>query len=179
MRVLLLAFTISIAVPAAWGDQNLSNRRAPGFSVMDNALQYRDLGDYRGKLVLLDLIQTSCPHCQDLTKVIVKAKQKYGDKIAVLSVVLPPDNPNTVATFVKDYGVTTPVLFDCGQVAASYVKADPRKPSLSFPHLFMIDAQGNIRSHFGPGAESEGISELSALAKEIDRLLAPAPATRK
>ena len=164
---------------AVWGDPNLSNRRAPGFSVMDNTLQYRDLGDYRGKLVLLDLIQTGCPHCQDLTKAIVKVKQKYGDKIAVLSVVLPPDNPTTVAAFAKEYGVTSPILFDCGQLAASYVKADPRKPSLSFPHLFMIDAQGNIKAHFGPGSESEGISAAPALMKEIDRLLAPAPATRK
>ena len=175
----LLASILLITLAPAWGDPNLSNRRAPGFSVMDNSLQYRDLADYRGKLVLLDLIQTNCPHCQALTKAIVKAKQKYGDKIAVLSVVLPPDNPNTVAAFVKEYGLTSPIMFDCGQVAASYVKADPRKPSLSFPHLFMIDGQGIIRSHFGPGAESEGVSELPALIKEIDRLLAAPPASKK
>jgi peroxiredoxin len=179
MRFFLLACTFSLTASAVWADPNLSNRRAPGFSVMDNTMQYRDLADFRGRLVLLDLIQTGCPHCQTLAKAIVKAKQKYGDKIAVLSVVLPPDTPATVAKFIKDYGVSTPVLFDCGQLAASYVKADPQKPSLSFPHLFMIDAQGNIKSHFGPGAESEGVSEFSALAKEIDRLLAPAPATKK
>jgi peroxiredoxin len=179
MRFSLVASALLFTTAALWGEANLSNRRAPGFSVMDNSLQYRDLADYRGKLVLLDLIQTSCPHCQALTKAIVKATQKYGGKIQVLTVVLPPDNPNSVSAFVKEYGVTTPMLFDCGQVAASYVKADPRKPSLSFPHLFMIDGQGIIRSHFGPGAESEGISEVPALTKEIDRLLAPAPANKK
>ena len=179
MRFLLLASAIFLTTAAVWGEANLSNRRAPGFAVMDNTLQYRDLADYRGKPVLLDLVQTGCPHCQALTKAIVKAKQKYGDKIQVLTVVLPPDTPNTVAAFVKEYAVTTPILFDCGQVAASYVKADPRKPSLTFPHLFMIDGQGIIRGHFGPGAESEGISEVPALSKEIDRLLAPPPATKK
>ena len=174
-----MASALFLTTATVWSDSNLSNRRAPGFSVMDNALQYRDLADYRGKLVLLDLIQTGCPHCQALTKAIVKAKQKYGDKIVVLTAVVPPDNSNTVAAFAKEYGVSTPILFDCGQVAASYVKVDPRKPSLSFPHLFMIDGQGIIRSHFGPGAETEGISEVPALTKEIDRLLAPAPATKK
>jgi len=179
MRFSLLAFLLSIASLPSWADPNLSNRRAPGFSVMDNTLQYRDLADYRGKLVLLELIQTTCPHCQDLTKSIVKAKQKFGDKIVVLSIVLPPDTPTTVAKFAKDYGLTSPILFDCGQVAASYVKADPRKPSLTFPHLFMIDAQGNIKNHFGPGAETDAITDSSTLAKEIDRLLAPAPANKK
>ena len=179
MRFLLVTGTLLLATAAVWGETNLSNRRAPGFSIIDNALQYRDLADYRGKLVLLDFVQTNCPHCQKLTRAIVKAKQKYGEKIAALSIVLPPDNQNTVAAFVKEYGVTSPMLFDSGQVAASYLKLDPRKPSISFPHLFMIDGQGIIRSHFGPGAEVEGISEVSALLKEIDRLLAPAPATKK
>lgn len=179
MQFFLLAATLFLTTAAIRGDSNLANRRAPGFAVVDNALQYRDLADYRGQPVLLDLIQTTCPHCQALTKAIVKAKQKYGDKIAVLTIVVPPDTTNTVAAFVKEYGVTTPVLFDCGQVAAAYAKVDPRKPSLSFPHLFMIDGQGIIRSHFGPGAESEGVSQVPALTKEIDRLLAPAPVTKK
>lgn len=179
MRFLFLASTLLLTSAAVWGEANLSNRRAPGFSVIDNTLQYRDLADYRGKLVLIDFIQTGCPHCQQLTGVIVKVKPKYGEKIVVLTVVVPPDNTETVAAFVKQYKLTNPVLFDSGQVAASYLKLDPRKPSIGFPHLFMIDGQGLIRSHFGPGTEVEGISEVPALTKEIDRLLAQQPATKK
>ena len=32
----------------------LSNRRAPGFSLPDSNINYHDLGDYRGKIVLVD-----------------------------------------------------------------------------------------------------------------------------
>lgn len=179
MRFLLPACVLLATTGAVWAEANLSNRRAPGFSVLDNTLQYRDLADYRGKLVLIDFIQTTCPHCQKLSGAIAKLKQKYEGRIAVLTVVNPPDNTTTVAGFVKQYSVTNPVLFDCGQVAASYLKVDPRNPSIGVPHLFMIDGQGIIRSHFGPGAEVEGISEVPALIKEIDRLLAPASPTKK
>ena len=38
-----------------------SNRRAPGFSLPDlNHKQY-DLGDYRGRVVLIDIMKTDCP----------------------------------------------------------------------------------------------------------------------
>ena len=36
----------------------LSNRRAPGFSLPDSNINYHDLGDYRGKVVLVDFIKT-------------------------------------------------------------------------------------------------------------------------
>ena len=72
------------------GAGELAGRRAPGFTLPDTSYRYHDLADYRGKLVLLDLMKTTCPTCQKLAQTLEKAKAKYGDKIAVLSVVTPP-----------------------------------------------------------------------------------------
>lgn len=120
-------------------------RRAPGFSLPDLSYKQYDLADYRGKVVLLDIIQTNCPKCIELTRSLAEVKQKYGDKIQVLTIVTLPDNPQTINAYVQRYGVRNPVLLDCGQVIGSYLGVTPQKPTVHFPHLFVIDKLGNIR----------------------------------
>jgi peroxiredoxin len=158
----------------------LSGRRAPGFSLPDLHLKQHDLQDYRGKIVLIDIIQTTCPHCAQLAGVLEKVEAKYGDKVAVLSLVIPPDNQSSVARFVAEHKVTAPVLFDCGQVSVSYLKATPQSPKVNVPHLFLVDGQGMIRNDFGYEFDTRNIFEGDGLFMEIDRLLAgPAPAKAK
>jgi peroxiredoxin len=157
----------------------LSGRRAPGFSLPDLHLQQRDLQDYRGKIVLLDVMQTTCPHCARLADILEKVHAKYGDKVAVLSIVNPPDNQGSVARFTEEHTITTPMLFDCGQVAVSYLKATPQNPKVNVPHLFLIDGQGMIRNDFAYGFDTKNIFEGDGLDAEIDRLLAGPAKSKK
>lgn len=158
----------------------LSGRRAPGFSLPDLHQRQHDLQDYRGKIVLLDIIQTACPHCARLTDILERVHGKYGDKVVVLTLAIPPDNQNSVARFVATHSVTAAVLFDTGQVSASYLMATPQKPTVSVPHLFVIDGQGMIRNDFAYGFDTKNIFEGDGIDVEIDRLLGgPAGAKSK
>src|ERR1700704_1916271 len=97
------------------GSGELSNRRAPGFALPDPEYKhYYDLQDYRGKVVLIDFMQTGCPHCLLLATTLEQGKAKYGDKIAVLEVVLPPENQATIAKYKAANKVTATVLCDMG-----------------------------------------------------------------
>lgn len=145
----------------------------------DLRLQQHDLADYRGKVVVLDIIQTSCAHCAVSAETLQKVHQKYGSKVAVLMFANPPDTQATVSTFAADHKITVPILFDCGQAAVSYLKATPDNPSISVPHLFLIDGQGIIRNDFTYGDDTRLIFEGEGLYAEIDQLLgAPAPAKK-
>ena len=104
-----------------------------------------DLLDSRGKVVLIDIIRTDCPNCMALSRDLVKVKAKYGDKVEILSIVTPPDNLTTVNGFISQEKVTWPVLFDCGQVAASYTEIKPDNPNLALPQLFIVDQAGMIK----------------------------------
>ena len=161
------------------GAGELSNRRAPGFSLPDMNLRQHDLTDYRGKIVLIDIMQTKCPHCRVFSKILEEAKSRYGDRIAILSVVNPPDNQGTVAGYIQDTKATTPVLFDCGQMAASYLKATPANPAVSVPHLFIIDGDGMIRNDYGYGAATKEIFEGRGLFVELEKMLAANPARKR
>jgi peroxiredoxin len=160
-----------IASLPAFASGALSGRRAPGFSLPDSSLQQHDLYDYRGKVVLLEIMQTSCPSCRALTAELERIKAMYGDKVVVLSVVNPPDNMNTVRAYIKGQGVTGPMLFDSGQMAASYLKVTPQNPRIHLPHVFLIDREGMIRNDWGEQEAVEAAAKGSTLEAEIDRLL--------
>ena len=173
VRFILALCTASLL----FGAGSLSNRRAPGFSLMDSNGQQHDLYDYRGSIVLLDFMQTNCPHCLKFKKVLEQVKAKYGSRVMILSVVNPPDNPKTVAKFIQDVKPSNPILFDSGQMAISYFKATPANPSIDLPHLFIIDESGWIVSDYGYTPATLRIFEGASLFNELDRLLAAKPAT--
>lgn len=169
ITAVLLAATFSLL---AAGDY--SNRRAPGFSLSDSHYQQHDGQDYRGKVLLIDIMSTGCPVCQQLADVLVQLKAKYGDKIAILSVLTQPDNFGTADAFAKEHHVSWPIIFDSGQMIASYLKITPQNPQVHFPHLFLIDGNGWIANDFG--GEEDGELNLRKLSDEVDKLLGGKPA---
>lgn len=151
----------------------LSNRRAPGFALPDPEYKnFYDLQDYRGKVLLIDIMSTTCPHCLLLASTLEKVKQKYGDKVAILSVVLPPDNQDTVSKFKSINHVTVPIICDMGQMTISYLNARPGTDNhIDVPHLFVIDKQGMIRNDFSYTEKDRAVFEGPGLFPEVDKLL--------
>jgi len=178
MRLLHVGWLVCLAAGALAGADQLSNRRAPGFSLPDLNLKQHDLADYRGKLVLIDFMKTDCPHCPVLSRKLEEVKARYGFKVAILSIVTPPDNQQTVLRYIQTNFLTTPLLFDCSQVAASYMKATPQNPKVELPHLFVIDPEGMIRHDYGFAADPE-MFEGKALFGLLDRMLAGPPAAKR
>ena len=142
-------------------------RRAPSFCLSDSAGEWRDLIDYRGKIVVIEFMQTTCPHCAAFVPKLKAIAQKYPGRVQVLSIALLPDNPNTMMEFAKGHSLNYPLLLDMGQVAGSYV----RVPNLHFPHVYLIDAEGYIKGDWEEGPLAKEIFEGDGLAREIDKLL--------
>ena len=168
---LAAVFVLTTALLLASGE--LSNRRAPGFSLPDPGYNhFYDPQDYRGKVVIIDIMSTTCPHCMLLSSTLEQVKQHYGDKIMIMSVVLPPDNGNTVTKYIQTHKITVPVLFDMGQMTISYFNARPGQGQIQVPHLFLIDKEGMIRNDFAYDDEkTRPVFEGPGLYPEIDKLL--------
>lgn len=160
---LLLAATLVIP-------QSIFTRRAPGFALPDQNQRIHDLQDYRGRVVLIEFLQTGCPKCLELTATLKEIERKYSGRVVILAVVLPPDNMDTVARFRKEHGVTWPVLFDCGQMTASYLRLTPDNPTVHFPHLIVVDPRGIIQADLHYDSEA-GKMQLGPLSQLIDGLL--------
>jgi peroxiredoxin len=83
-----------------------------------------------------------------------------------------PDTLQNVQKYIADYKVTSPVLLDCGQVIASYLKLSPSNPSVTFPHVFIIDKAGIIKNDYGYGSATASVFETTGpLYADIDKLL--------
>lgn len=145
------------------------NQRAPGFTLPDLHFNYHDLADYRGKVVLLEIMQTRCPNCQKLSQLLKKLQAEFGGKLVILGIVNPPDNQQTVSQFIEQFEIDYPILFDCGQAAASYLRPDPSRPQIHLPHLFLIDPKGMIRAHYEP--ETAAGLQFEALVQQVRQLL--------
>jgi peroxiredoxin len=175
----MLRLPLFLAVFLAWAPaQNLSGRRAPSWCLPDSNHKRYDILDYRGKWLLMDFMRTDCPHCKELSKVLEQAQAKYGAKVQVISVVIaPPDNTQTVARYKEELKMSTPVVFDQGQVAAAYFNATPQRPSFDTPHLFVIDPRGMIVKDWGHNEQTHDIVGGKGLFAELDALM-NAPSSR-
>ncbi len=157
---------------AVAGEQ--AGRRAPGFALPDPEYKhFYDLQDYRGKVLIIDIMSTTCPHCMLVSTTLESVKERYGDKVAILSVVLPPDDQKSVAKYVATNNITVPIVCDMGQMTISYLNAKPGDGHIDVPHIFLIDPQGIIRNDFAYNDKNRAIFEGPALLKEIDRVLSP------
>jgi len=161
---------LAAALLSASGE--LSNRRAPSFALPScDYAQSFDFLDYRGKVLIIDIMTTTCPHCELLSTTLEKVAQKYGNKVAILSVVVPPDNVNTVSRYKTVNHVSIPIVCDMGQMTISYLQAKPGQSHVELPHLFLIDKQGMIRNDFLYSEKDKTVFEGPGLFPEIDKLL--------
>lgn len=170
MRRLLLTASLLLASAAALSAAGeLSGRRAPGFALPDVEMEYHDLADYRGRTVIVNIMRTACPHCTRFSKVLQRAQDQYGARIKVLSIVNPPEDQATVKKYLAENDLSTTILFDCGQMAASYLKLGPANPSFDVPHFFVIDSTGQIREDYGYHMLSKRIFEGDGLFEILDK----------
>jgi peroxiredoxin len=173
---LVIAFALCAGALLAAGE--FSGRRAPGFALYDSQFKFHDTQDYRGKILLIDFMQTTCPHCANLTGILEKVKAKYPGKVEVISVVNPPDTTATMARYAAAHQVTGPLVFDCGQAAASYL-AIKGNTSITVPHLFLVDPQGIIRNDWAYDLLTRDIFEGQGLFSEVERMLTEGTSKKK
>src|SRR5947208_6452474 len=104
MKKLLSVFLCAAVLLIAQGP-----KRAPGFCLADTTGQWRDLADYRGKVVLIEFMQTTCPHCAAFSAVLSALQKKYGDKLQILAIALPNDTPQTMMQYANGHKLTYPL----------------------------------------------------------------------
>ena len=149
-----------------------TGKRVASFSLPETSGKFHDVLDYRGKILLIDIMKTDCPHCQGLTKTLERVKAKYGDRVAILSIINPPDNGTTVSNYIAKFKVSTPILYDMTYATQALLKLGPQNPSVSLPHLLVVDANGIVQSDWPYSDAQHAIFEGDGLFPIIDKMLA-------
>jgi peroxiredoxin len=150
-----------------------SLRKAPELTFNVPGKGPQQLSQYRGKVVALGFIHTTCPHCQAASKVMTKFQEEFGARgLQVIDVAINPNADLLVENFAKDFKVGFPVGWATQQQMYEFMGFDP-KNSYVIPQLALIDRKGLIH-YQTPAKEDESWDKQmaeDAIRAHIEELL--------
>lgn len=180
MRIALPALLCATAAfTLAAGD---AARPSPAFSILrvgQPAPPPLRLSQYRGKVVALAFIHTTCTHCQDLTAVLKPIAKDYAPRgVQFLECAFNENVQNLLPEFIQRFQPPFPVGWNNNLAVMSYLQHSiiDQRP-FYVPHMVFLDRQGVIRGDY-PGEDQFFRNPDANIRVELDRLLKPAAAKK-
>ncbi len=150
--VLLQAVVLQAAVPPV-------PRHAPEFVIHFPDGSQSLLSSYRGKVVALLFVYTTCVHCQHTSQVFTKLTAEYGARgFQPIDVAFNEMANLFVKDFVKEFGITYPVGFSPRDPVLDYLGI-PVIDRFVVPQIVWIDRKGTIRSQTPPLGDEKLLKE--------------------
>jgi|ERR1700722_5835509 peroxiredoxin len=169
MRLFLALSLISFSVLA----QPPMPRKAPELTIVEASGKQTLLSSYRGKVVALAFIFTTCSHCQAECGVMSKLHAELGPKgFQPLAVAFNDNAGMLLSSFVQNFHPTFPVGSAARLTVTDYLQLDDKDPTKGWnvPQMVLIDRKGMIVAQSGPKG-SEELQEENSLRKRITDLL--------
>jgi peroxiredoxin len=118
------------------------------------------IGDYAGKVILLNYWATWCGPCKVEIPDLIALQDQYRDKGLVVLGVSQDDDPATLRTFAGEYKMNYPVLV--GKDTPELL--DAQGPLWGLPTSYLIGRDGAICTrHLGPATKADFEREIKAL----------------
>jgi peroxiredoxin len=163
--ITVLALT-TVAFFNAAGQSNI--RKSPELAFKIPGQGDKLLSQYRGKVVALEFILTTCPHCQAASKVMNKMYERYAGKgLQVIDVAVDPNADVLVENFSKEHQVMFPVGWTPIDQMMAYMGFTDRPV---VPQLILIDRDCNIHYQTPRTGDAESMKE-EVIAERIEELL--------
>ena len=153
-------------------------RKSPELTFTDTSGKPVSLSSYKGKVVLLAFMYTTCPHCQREAQMVTKLQQEYGPRgFQALGIAFnftdkeaPAVRAATVSRFNQEFGVGFPTGHS-GQEAVQVYLGLSVMDRYVVPQIALLDRQGNIVKQSDPTMGSEELQTESTLRAAIEKLL--------
>jgi len=123
-------------------------RPSPDFAIHLTPSGQTSPTQYKGKVVLLAFILTTCSHCQHTTQVLTGLQREYGPRgLQVLAAAFNPMANMLVPDFIKQFQPSFPVGYTDRIPVHSYLD-HPETMQMFVPVLVFIDRKGMIRHQY-------------------------------
>lgn len=173
-KALLMVACGAIAASMMVADALENVRKAPELSFNVPGKGQELLSQYRGKVVALSFIFTTCPHCQAESKYLTKLQGELGGKgLQVVAVAVNPNADLLVDNFAKDFQVNFPVGWTKSEQMQSFMGFSSQRYVV--PQLVLIDRKGNIHWQTPATTEDgtwEKLMNQDTIRQHIEELLA-------
>lgn len=164
---------------------------APELVITLNSGELVLLSKLKGKVVVLEFLLTTCPHCQRCSAIMQKIYNDMGGEksFTALGAAVNPDDLTQARMMIPEYiyklGLRFPVGYTKREMAYQWLGADPNKGPVYFPQLVFIDRKGVIRAYH-PGTDTKFFDDeennvrrvVEGLVKEGQRSSLPSAAKK-
>jgi peroxiredoxin len=167
--------------PPAPKETPVTPRKAGEFAINMTDGSQKLLSSYRGKVVVMAFMFTTCSHCQHTAGLLSTIQNEYAAKgVQMLGITIDPDSKQGIPAFLKITGANFPVGFSSSDLAMKFLHMP--NEGWYVPMLAFIDQTGTLRSQYvvtdpGDAATKFLDNQDVNIRKEIDKFLKPAAHT--
>lgn len=171
MRLLALAAAAAMTLPV-WAAQ--IPRPAPKMTVPFPDGKSTTLEAYRGKVLVVEIMLTTCPACQKASLALNQVYTELQPKgMAAMGIAINPMANMLIPEYLQKFGVKFPIGFNENQDEVKDFLQHPMIQILRVPQLVFIDRKGVIRAQRGGGSDADFFTNEQGIIKaEVEKLLA-------
>ncbi len=172
-RFLAVAAAVACLAGAQLFAQEQQPRKAPELAFTVPGQGSKLLSQYRGKVVSVEFIFTTCPHCQAATKLMEKFQREFGPRgFQAIDVAVNDNADLLVENFSKDFQVNFPVGWVLRDQMISFMGWT--NAYFVVPQQVLIDRKGMIRYQTPEREDAtwDSLMKEENLRQHIEELLA-------
>ncbi len=159
-------------------------RKAPEFTVTDPSGKPISLSAYKGKVVVMTFMYTTCPHCQHEAQMVTKLQKDYAAKgFQAFGATFnfedkdpAPTRSSVTAKFIQEFGVGYPVGYTSPNAVMQFLGLSVMDRYV-VPQVAVIDRKGNVVKQSDPTMGSEELQTEATLRALVEKLLKEGVAT--
>ncbi len=171
-NVSILFAAIGLLAGTLPGGSLESVRKAPELKFTIPSEGQKTLSQYEGKVVAIEFIFTTCPHCKAASHLMTKLQNEYGARgLQVIDIAVNPNADLLVDDFAKEQQVSFPVGWTQSDTMTTFMGFSPGRYVV--PQLVLIDRKGFIH-YQTPATEDSTWDQLmkeDVIRKDIEQLL--------
>jgi peroxiredoxin len=147
-------------------------RKAPDIVVSEPSGKKTPISSYKGKVVVVEFLYTTCPHCQKESQMLTKLYKEMAPRgLQIVGVAFNDNAAVLVPSFVQEFGVPYPIGASSPDAVMGYLGFSVMDRYV-VPQVMVIDRKGNVRAQSPPQGDEKLQDEtyvrnlLTSLLKE-------------
>lgn len=167
----IAALILAGVIPCAPAPAAQTPRPSPELTLQRVDAPPLQLSQFRGKVVALAFIHTTCSHCQDLTRILKVIQKDYAARnVQVVVCPFEDEAKEHFPAFLQTYKPNFPAGYGTGRSVREYLNYDDvRDGPLMVPYMIFIDKGGIIRGDFN-GRDGFFVEGEKHIRAQLDKM---------